>query len=67
VDRLSSDPQFKDVKVFVVDYDSSKELLKQWKVGQRATLLAFKGKAETTRLVYDADADKIRRVFEAAR
>ena len=67
MDRLSADPQFKDVKVFVVDYDSSKELLKQWKVGQQATLLAFKGKAEKTRLVYDADADKIRTVFEAAR
>jgi hypothetical protein len=67
VDRLSTDPQFKDVKVFVVDYDSSKELLKQWKVGQQATLLAFKGKTEKARLVYDADADKIRKVFEAAR
>jgi hypothetical protein len=67
VDRLSSDPAFKDVKVFVVDYDSSKDLLKQWKVGQQATLLAFRGKAEKTRLVSDADAEKIRKVFEAAR
>ena len=67
MDRLSSDAQFKDVKVFVVDYDSSKELLKQLKIPQRATLLAFKGKTETARLVYDADADKIRKVFEAAR
>jgi hypothetical protein len=66
VDRLSKDARFKDVKVFTVDYDSSKDVLKQLKVTQQATLIAFKGKAEKTRLVYDADADKIRKVFEGA-
>jgi hypothetical protein len=67
VDRLSKDAQFKDVSVFVVDYDGSKDVLKQLKVTQQATLIAFKGRTETARLVNDTDAEKIRKVFEGAR
>ena len=67
MDRLSKDPRFKDVRVFVLDYDSSKDVLKQLGVTQQATLLAYKGRTETTRLVYDANAEKIRQVFEGAR
>ena len=64
--RLSKEARFKDVAVFTVDYDSAKDVLKQLNVTMRATLVAFKGKTEKTRLVYDADAGKILKVFEAA-
>ena len=30
--RLSTEPEFAKVKVFKVDFDSSKDLLRQWKV-----------------------------------
>ncbi len=66
MDRLSKDARLKDVKVFAVDYDSSKDVLRQLKVTQQATVIAFKGKTEKTRLVYDADGEKIRKVFEGA-
>ena len=66
MDRLSTDAKFKDVQVFMLDFDSGKNVLKQLKVTQQATLVAFKGKTEKRRLVYDADAAKIRAVFEAA-
>ena len=66
MDRLSKDARFKDVNVFTVDYDSGKDVLKHLKIAQRATIVAFKGTTETGRLVYDANAEKIRKVFESA-
>ncbi len=66
VDRLSKDPKFAKVTVFRVDFDSSQDLLRQWKVNTQSTLIAFKGKAEKTRSVGQTDAAEIRRVFEAS-
>jgi thioredoxin 1 len=66
VDRLSRDPRFAKVAVFEVDFDSSKELLRRWKVSQQSTLLAFKGKAETMRSTGVVDPDGIQKIFEAA-
>jgi hypothetical protein len=65
VDRLSRDPSFAKVAVFEVDFDSSKELLRRWKVSQQSTLLAFKGKAETMRSTGVVDPDGIQKIFEA--
>jgi thioredoxin 1 len=67
VNRLSDDPRYKDVAVFTLDYDSGKDVLREWKVGQRATLLAFKGKTEKLRTVNDTDPEAIRKIFEASR
>ena len=66
VDRLSTDPKYKNVTVFTVDFDSSKTLLRQWKVEQQSTLIAFKGKAEKTRSTAEAEEPAIRKVFEAS-
>jgi hypothetical protein len=35
VDRLSNDPKLANVKVFRVDFDKEKDLLRQWKVTQQ--------------------------------
>ena len=67
MDRLSREPGYKDVAVFSVDYDSSKDVLRQWKVADRATLLAFKGKTEKLRTVNETKPEDIRKVFEASR
>ena len=66
MDRLSRDPRFANVKVFVADFDSSRELLRQWKVSQQATLIAFKGKTEKLRSTGEVAPDALRKVFEAA-
>ena len=66
MDRLSTDQQFSKVAVFRVDFDSSKDLLRQWKVGEQSTLLAFKGKAEKSRSAGQTDESAIRKIFEAA-
>ena len=65
--RLSTDPEFATVKVFRVDFDSSKELLRRWKVTQQSTLIAFKGQAERRRVTGETEAGALRKIFEAAR
>ena len=67
VDRLSDDPRFANVTVYQVDFDSSKTLLRQWKVTQQSTLLAFKGKAERMRSTGVVEPAEIEKVFAAAR
>ena len=66
MDRLSTEPKFAKVAVFRVDFDSSKDLLRQWNVQQQSTLIAFKGKTERTRSVSESEPDAIRKVFEAS-
>lgn len=66
VDRLSKDPQFANVTVFTIDFDSGKEHLRRLKVNQQGTLIAFTGKTEKRRSVGETDPDALRKVFEAA-
>lgn len=63
---LATDPRFAAVRVFKVDFDSSKALLKEWKVEQQSTLIAMKGRAEQLRSTGETDATTLRKVFEAA-
>lgn len=65
--RLSTEPEFAQVKVFKVDFDSSKNLLRQWKVTQQSTLIAFKGRAERRRATGETEAGALRKIFEASR
>jgi thioredoxin 1 len=67
VHRLSTEPEFVKVKVFKVDFDSSKDLLRQWKVTQQSTLIAFKGRAERLRSIGQTKPGVLRKVFEASR
>jgi thioredoxin 1 len=67
VHRLSTEPQFSKVKVFKVDFDSSQDLLRQWKVTQQSTLIAFKGRAERLRSIGQTEPGALRKVFEASR
>jgi len=67
VHRLSTEPQFSKVKVFKVDFDSSQDLLRQWKVAQQSTLIAFKGRTERLRSIGQTAPSALRKVFEASR
>ncbi|OJX81255.1 thioredoxin family protein [Magnetospirillum sp. 64-120] len=48
-----------EVKVFRVDFDSQKDVLRVLKVSSQSTLIAFDGKAETGRLVGVTDGAAI--------
>ena len=65
--RLSTDPEFATVKVFRVDFDSSKDLLRQWRVAHQSTLIAFKGRSERRRSTGETEIGALRKIFEATR
>ena len=63
--QLLSDPTFKTVTVFVVDY-ADKATLKELSVADRSTLVAFHGKSERARSSFSTDAGEIRALFSSA-
>jgi thioredoxin 1 len=57
--ELTADPKFKNLVVFVVDFDSQKDAVKAFGVRMQSTLIAFKGEHETGRSVGDTDRGSI--------
>ena len=53
LDRLFQSPAFSGFQVFVIDYDSQKDLMRSFGVQQRSTLIAFAGGVEVGRVVGD--------------
>ena len=53
LEKLTADPKFKDLKIFRVDFDAMKPVLKQFGAQQQSTLIVFKGAAEQGRSVGD--------------
>jgi len=63
---LESDPKFKDLKVFDVDFDSQKDVVRNFKATMQSTLITFKGDHETARSVGDTNPDSIGALLEKA-
>jgi thioredoxin 1 len=57
--RLKSDPKFKELVSFDIDFDSQKDLLKKFNVQKQSTLIVFKGKQEAGRSTGDTNAASI--------
>src|ERR1700733_9447108 len=53
LDQLTAAPKFKDLKIFRVDFDAQKAVVKQFKAQMQSTLIVFKGAAEQGRSVGD--------------
>jgi thioredoxin 1 len=47
--RLKSEPRFKQLVSFGIDFDTQKDLMKRFNVQTQSTLIVFKGKQETGR------------------
>ena len=56
---LNSEPRFKGLVVFEVDFDSQKDVLHRFGVHQQSTLIVFKGTSETGRSIGDTDKASI--------
>jgi len=54
LDKLTAAPKFKDLKIFRVDFDSMKPVVKQFGAQMQSTLIVFKGAAEQGRSVGDS-------------
>jgi len=57
--RLSSDPRFKELVSFDIDFDSHKDLLKKFNVQKQSTLIVYRGRREIGRSTGDTNAGSI--------
>lgn len=57
--KLRSEPKFRELVVFQIDFDSQKDLLRQFNVQKQSTLIVFRGKQETGRSTGDSNAGSI--------
>jgi thioredoxin 1 len=66
IQALTAKPEFKNVAVFEVDFDSQKDVLAKFNVQKQSTLIAFKGKSEVSRSTGETKPEGIERVLKAA-
>ena len=59
LDQLTAAPKFKDLKVFRVDFDAMKPVVRQFGAQMQSTLIVFKGAAEQGRSVGDTRQSSI--------
>jgi thioredoxin len=57
--ELMADPKFKDLAYFTIDFDSQKDLVRQFGAQKQSTLIAFHGSTERARSVGDSKRDSI--------
>ena len=57
--ELMADPKFNDLVYLVIDFDSQKDLVRQFNAQKQSTLIAFKGSIERDRSVGDSNRDSI--------
>ncbi len=65
IEGLQSEPGL-GVTVLAVNYDTEKELKKQFKVRTQSTLVVLRGQKETARLAGDTSAAAIRTALQSA-
>ncbi len=53
LDKLTADPRFRELKIFRVDFDSMKPVVREFGAEMQSTLIVFKGTAEQGRSVGD--------------
>jgi thiol-disulfide isomerase/thioredoxin len=64
--KLMSDPRFKGMVAFNVDFDSQKDVLRKINVQYQSTLIVFKGKQEAGRSVADTNPASIEALLARA-
>jgi thioredoxin-like negative regulator of GroEL len=64
--ELTARPAYAGFTIFVVDYDTEKDIMRAFGATQRSTLIAFKGGQETGRIVGDTRPDAIEALLASA-
>lgn len=65
IEKLSTAPEYKDVVILTVNYDSQKDVVRALGARSQSTLIAFRGSTETARSVGDTDADSVEALFKS--
>lgn len=66
VAAFAAEPEFKNLTIFDVDFDSQKEALRQLRVQTQSTLVVFKNKTEVGRAVGITRRDAIEALMKKA-
>jgi thioredoxin len=66
IQKLSAEPKYKDLMIFDVDFDSRKDVLRQFRVQTQSTLIVFKGDKETGRSVGSTNESAIDELMNKA-
>ena len=66
VDQLLGRPKFKDITLFVADYDKEAALKRRLRVIQQSTFVVFKAGKEVARSTGQTDKDELAAVFDKA-
>jgi thiol-disulfide isomerase/thioredoxin len=61
---LAAAPEYKDLVILVVDFDTQKDALKALNVQKQSTIIALRGKAEKDRAVGVTDEASIKALFQ---
>ena len=64
LDKLTAEPRFKELRIFRVDFDSMKPLVKEFGANMQSTLIVFKGTAETGRSIGETAEAQIAALLE---
>ena len=62
--KLADEPAYKDLQIFEVDFDTQKDLLRNMKVQQQSTFIAYHGASERARSTGATDEAVIRGVLD---
>lgn len=65
IGKIVSDPKYKDVLIFDVDFDSQKDVVRALRAQSQSTLIGFKGGTETRRSAGDTDPLSIEDLIES--
>lgn len=66
LEQLTAKPEFKDLLVLVVDFDTQKDAVRAFKATSQSTLIAYDGESETGRTVGDTDPASIEALLKSA-
>lgn len=64
--KLAADPRYKDLQVFDVDFDSRKDVVKQFGATMQSTLIIYKGGKETGRTAGETKPETIAALLDKA-
>ena len=63
---LEAEPKFKDLQVFDVDYDSRKDVVKQFRATMQSTLITYHGEKETGRSTGETKPEALSALLDKA-
>ena len=66
LDKLEKDTAFKDYVIITIDFDTQKDVMRNFKANSRSTLIVFKGKTEMGRMVAITKPAAIKALLEKA-